>query len=73
MYKYLVAFTIIFNILTTMSFAEKKPYHHLPDGTFIGSRRVVASGDKSRINKLVDNFGRIIDETKETSRVSSEN
>ena len=34
MYKYLVAFTIIFNILTTMSFAEKKPYHHLPDGTF---------------------------------------
>lgn len=48
-------------------------YNDLPDGTFIGSRRIVASGDKTRINKLVDNFGRIIDETKETSRVSSEN
>lgn len=48
-------------------------YNDLPDGTFIGSRRVVASGDKTLINKLVDNFGRIIDETKETSRVSSEN
>ena len=48
-------------------------YNDLPDGTFIGARRVVASGDKTLINKLVDNFGRIIDETKETSRVSSEN
>ena len=29
-------------------------YNDLPDGTFIGSRRVVASGDKTLINKLVD-------------------
>ena len=47
-------------------------YNDLPDGTFIGARRVIASGDKTLINKLVDNFGRIIDETKETSRVSNE-
>tara|TARA_R100001369_G_scaffold92569_1_gene138415 strand:+ start:80 stop:412 length:333 start_codon:yes stop_codon:yes gene_type:complete len=46
-------------------------YNDLPDGTFIGARRVVASGDKTLINKLVDNFGRIIDETKETPRVPS--
>ena len=48
-------------------------YNDLPDGTFIGARRVVASGDKTLINKLVDNFGRIIDETQETPRVPSEN
>ena len=48
-------------------------YNDLPDGTFIGARRVVASGDKTLINKLVDNFGRIVDETQETPRVPSEN
>jgi len=47
-------------------------YNDLPNGTMIGARRVIASGDKTLINKLVDNFGRIIDETKETSRVSNE-
>ena len=47
-------------------------YNDLPNGTMIGARRVIASGDKTHINKLVDNFGRIIDETKETSRVSNE-
>jgi hypothetical protein len=46
-------------------------YNDLPDGTSIGSRRIVASGDKTLINKLVDNFGRIIDETKDTPRVPS--
>ena len=48
-------------------------YNDLPNGTMIGARRVIASGDKTLINKLVDNFGRIIDETKETSRVSNKN
>tara|TARA_R110000824_G_scaffold367986_1_gene557229 strand:- start:456 stop:791 length:336 start_codon:yes stop_codon:yes gene_type:complete len=46
-------------------------YNDLPNGTMIGARRVIASGDKTLINKLVDNFGRIIDETKETPRVPS--
>ena len=47
-------------------------YNDLPNGTMIGARRVIASGDKTHINKLIDNFGRIIDETKETPRVSNE-
>jgi|TARA_R110000803_G_scaffold82050_4_gene148020 hypothetical protein len=46
-------------------------YNDLPNGTMIGARRVIASGDKTLINKLVDNFGRIIDETQTTPRVSS--
>jgi hypothetical protein len=38
-------------------------YDDLPDGTRIGFRKIVASGDKSKIGKLVDGFGRIVNET----------
>ena len=38
-------------------------YDDLPDGSSIGFRRIAASGDKSRIGKLVDISGRIVDET----------
>ena len=38
-------------------------YDDLPDGSSIGFRRVIASGDKSRIGKLIDGVGRIVDET----------
>ena len=38
-------------------------YNDLPDGTMIGGRRVVASGSPDLIGKIIDGFGRIIDET----------
>ena len=38
-------------------------YDDLPNGSRIGFRKIVASGDKSKIGKLVDGFGRIVDET----------
>ena len=42
-------------------------YDDLPDGSRIGFRKIVASGDKSKIGKLVDGFGRIVDETQTAS------
>ena len=48
MYKYLVAFTIIFNILTTMSFAEKKPYHHLLDGDLDANTMSIAAANATK-------------------------
>ena len=39
-------------------------YDDLPNGSSIGFRRIIASGDKSKIGKLVDMFGRIVDETR---------
>jgi len=42
-------------------------YDDLPDGRRIRFRKVVASGDKSRVGKIVDMFGRIVDETYKTS------
>ena len=42
-------------------------YNDLPDGSRIGFRKIVASGDKSKIGKLVDGFGRIVDETQTAS------
>ena len=38
-------------------------YDDLPDGSTIGFRRIIASGDKSHIGKLMDTYGRIVDET----------
>ena len=35
----------------------------LPDGTRIGGRRVTASGNPNLIGKIIDGFGRVIDET----------
>ena len=37
-------------------------YDDLPDGTRIGARRVIASGNPDHVGKLMDNFGRIINE-----------
>ena len=42
-------------------------YDDLPDGSRIGFRKIVASGDKAKIGKLVDGFGRIVDETQTAS------
>ena len=42
-------------------------YDDLPDGSRIGFRKIIASGDKSRIGKLIDGFGRIVDETQTAS------
>ena len=42
-------------------------YNDLPDGSRIGFRKIVASGDKSKIGKLIDGFGRIVDETQSAS------
>ena len=42
-------------------------YDDLPDGSRIGFRKIVASGDKSKIGKLIDGFGRIVDETQTAS------
>ena len=42
-------------------------YDDLPNGSRIGFRKIVASGDKSKIGKLVDGFGRIVDETQTAS------
>ena len=39
-------------------------YDDLPNGSSIGFRRIIASGDKSKIGKLVDMVGRIVDETR---------
>tara|TARA_Y100000114_G_scaffold119682_1_gene114428 strand:+ start:1496 stop:1810 length:315 start_codon:yes stop_codon:yes gene_type:complete len=38
-------------------------YNDLPDGTRIGGRRVTASGNPNLIGKIIDGFGRVIDET----------
>jgi hypothetical protein len=38
-------------------------YNDLPDGSRIGFRKIIASGDESNIGKLIDGFGRIADET----------
>ena len=37
-------------------------YNDLPDGTRIGARRVIASGNPDHVGKLMDGFGRIINE-----------
>ena len=37
-------------------------YDDLPDGTRIGARRVIASGNPDHVGKLMDNFGRIVNE-----------
>ena len=42
-------------------------YDDLPDGSMIGFRKIIASGDKSKIGKLIDGFGRIADETQSAS------
>jgi|TARA_R110000824_G_scaffold73201_1_gene186450 hypothetical protein len=42
-------------------------YDDLPDGSMIRFRKIVASGDKSKIGKLIDGFGRIADETQSAS------
>ena len=42
-------------------------YDDLPDGSRIGFRKIVASGDKSKIGKLIDGFGRIVNETQTAS------
>ena len=42
-------------------------YDDLPDGSRIGFRKIVASGDKSKIGKLVDGFGRIVDASQTAS------
>jgi len=42
-------------------------YDDLPDGSMIGFRKIVASGDKTKIGKLIDGFGRIVDETQSAS------
>ena len=42
-------------------------YDDLPDGSRIGFRKIIASGDKAKIGKLVDGFGRIVDETQTAS------
>ena len=42
-------------------------YDDLPNGSRIGFRKIVASGDKSKIGKLIDGFGRIVDETQSAS------
>jgi hypothetical protein len=38
-------------------------YNDLPDSSWIGFRKIIASGDKSRIGKLIDGSGRIVNET----------
>ena len=42
-------------------------YNDLPDGSRIGFRKIIASGDKSNIGKLIDGFGRIVNETQSAS------
>jgi hypothetical protein len=42
-------------------------YDDLPDGSMIRFRKIIASGDKSKIGKLIDGFGRIADETQSAS------
>ena len=38
-------------------------YDDLPDGSWIGFRKIIASGDKSRIGKFINGSGKIVDET----------
>jgi hypothetical protein len=60
--EYLDAKAMISNINYKMKHGDWL-YDDLPDGSRIRFRKVVASGDESRIGKLVDVFGRIVDET----------
>ena len=64
--EYLNAKAMITNIHHKLNHGDWL-YNDLPDGSRIGFRKIVASGDKSKIGKLVDGFGRIVDETQTAS------
>jgi len=64
--EYLDAKSMISNIHYKLNHGDWL-YDDLPDGSSIGFRKIVASGDKSRIGKLMDGFGRIVDETQTAS------
>ena len=64
--EYLDAKSMISNIRHKLNHGDWL-YDDLPDGSWIGFRKIVASGDKSRIGKLTDGFGRIVDETQTAS------
>ena len=59
--QYLNAKSMMSNIRYKMNHGDWL-YDDLPDGTKIGSRRVIASGNPDHIGKLMDSFGRIINE-----------
>ena len=64
--EYLHAKSMISNIHYKLNHGDWL-YDDLPDGSWIGFRKIIASGDKSKIGKLVDGFGRIVDETQTAS------
>jgi CRISPR/Cas system CSM-associated protein Csm4 (group 5 of RAMP superfamily) len=64
--EYLDAKSMISNIHYKLNHGEWL-YNDLPDSSRIGFRKIIASGDKSKIGKLVDGFGRIVDETQQAS------
>ena len=64
--EYLNAKSMVTNIHHKLNHGDWL-YNDLPDGSWIGFRKIVASGDKSKIGKLVDGFGRIVDDTQTAS------
>ena len=59
--QYLDAKSMMSNIRYKMNHGDWL-YDDLPDGTRIGARKVIASGNPDHIGKLMDSFGRIINE-----------
>ena len=64
--EHLDAKSMISNIHHKLTYGDWL-YDDLPDGSRIGFRKIIASGDKTKIRKLVDGFGRIVNETQATS------
>ena len=64
--EYLDAKAMLSNINYKMRHGEWL-YDDLPDGSQIKFRKIIASGDESKVGKFVDMWGRIVDETYKTS------
>ena len=64
--EHLDAKSMISNIHHKLTYGDWL-YDDLPDGSRIGFRKIIASGDKTKIGKLVDGFGRIVNETQAAS------